>query len=257
MKTTKNYAYDYYKNIVDVNVNWLEFLNSHSKFLNVNFLELAPKLEEIREKLYNSFKNSKLTNKDIFFVNGEVKVMIAYLLKKIGYSDLQEYIYYGLDEKEKNDLSIALYIKRSIQSKMEDIEVLDYSLSKENPLLKDALKRLKNIELSTTLSSDIDFTEYYLNSLGIKESDNSLIGYIYFNLIIIKNIFILMNTEQSINYVPCVDELIEEILNKGIITNINNLVKVFEVFEQELANLMQKNCKNKVPTLQQNVKRNN
>lgn len=178
--TTNKTLMDYFKANIDVHINYLLFLNSFKGVSkNKGFMEMAPLIESLREKLYQSFAYDLIPD-DTKKVNIMITKKLEELLDEINLSEVKEFIGLDIHEEDIVNLSTSLFLRRSINALP---SINEENNSTEEKVISSTLSKMQ----STTPTTDMDINgysfelvSYFIESLRIKaEKNKSLLSYIY------------------------------------------------------------------------------
>lgn len=248
-KTTGKYStstYEYYKNIIEVEIGWLQFLASFGKIPNIRTFDLEYQLEQIKilmlEELETFLDNN---NRDEAIRN--ITLVNEYLeecLKKKELENVIPYINHGLEEKQVNDFIALMYVRKFVKSISNDLrEVREVSKVNDsddiramNVLIDQIVCLLPKVNLKSSEYNE-SLMEFYTGEIGVGFSkDGSGSAYIYMVIMLLDRInaymcYMLPN-EYFKEIMPVSDSLLaydkQTYLESGVNYNIRNLIQAFD-----------------------------
>lgn len=111
--TTNKTLMNYLKANIDVHINYLLFLNSFTSISNRGFMEIAPIIESLRDKMYQAFPNDLIPD-DTVKVNLMVETKLASMLDEIGLSEIKDYIGFNLKKEDIINLTTSIFLRNSL-----------------------------------------------------------------------------------------------------------------------------------------------
>lgn len=245
--TTNRTLMAYYKSNIDVQINWLLFLNSFKSISNKkSFMEVAPILEEIRNRLYTSFEFNLIPD-NMVHINTEIKNVIGELFDEYDISDAKEYIEKDLFIKDIINLSTAIFIRQELANlKIDELMIQGIKIpSEEVRFILESLKQIKYEKVTTSTNIEgysKELLKYYFESLKISSDDTvTLQNYIYTVLELIKGIDFMYarlvdnkNTGISLN----VNFLLKSFWENMYLTSNFSLASIFDELNELLENIM-------------------
>lgn len=235
--TTNRTLMAYYKSNIDVQINWLLFLNSFKSISNKkSFMEVAPILEEIRIKAYTAFEDD-LVPDNTKQVNNQIKNMIGKLLDEYGVSDAKTHIEENITEQDIINLSTATFIRQEVSS----LKIDEFTKYEDYKFISLIVKNLKNEKIKTSIVANgisKELLEYYLESLRISSSeDYSLQNYIYTVLELVKGIELMSNKilEDNGKIISANSRfIINELIDNSFVISNYSLSTIFEQINEVL-----------------------
>lgn len=205
--------YNYYKMNVDIHINWLLFLNSFRSISNKVFLEVASKLEMIRQMLYAS---PNILSYDTREINAIIVNDICNLLVKNGLEETTSYVGSYLSEEDFLKYTQATYIRKRI------LESSDFF--KNDYYFYDILRKINmedNLEIGDFSSN---LLSYFLESIRIKM--NSKVSISEYNAIITTLLQSLYKYKGYEDRVEIMESMLHEFIENGYIEDVQNIVKI-------------------------------
>lgn len=248
-KTTRNYStstYEYFKNLFEMEIGWLQFLASFGRIKNTISFDLEYQLEMIKMEMIdkldtfldNNNREEALCN--IFLA----KEYLEECLKKKGLDYVIPYINNGLDEKQINDFQTLVYIRKFVKSISSDLRSIGEPLLKDsdeytrtlNMLISQVTTLIPRVYLSSSEYNE-SFLDFYVGECGISfDKDGSFGAYNYMVIMLLDRInsyicYMLPSELQErvvsiSNYFVNYDN--QTFLEPGANYNIKNLIQAFD-----------------------------
>lgn len=177
--TTNKTLMDYLNANIDVHINYLLFLNSFKSLSqDKGFMEIAPIIESIREKLYQAFDYDLIPD-DTRKVNYLITKKLGEYLDKANLSEIKKYIGTDITEEDIINLSTVIFLRKSIANNY----LIDEVNKPETKIISSTLNKMVNRIPSTDITINgysFELASYFLESLKIKaEKNQSIVSYIY------------------------------------------------------------------------------
>lgn len=236
--TTRLYEKLYYETNVDVQINWLKFLNSFKSISKRGYLDLAP----ILERVGNELKENEEFKLPVFVSSADIytRKKLKKSLDKNDIPEVKEYVNEGITLESTYDLIVGLFIRKFIRRNKETIESLIsyYESSKRTQdwFLKNLLEMLITTKLSTDIQVDNElnpFIDYFASScqIDLKETTTAK-SYVHIILTLMEDIIKEFNLDKK--YPPFVIEQIEiskSEISMGRVDDLEVLFTALEGFE--------------------------
>lgn len=245
MKTTKEYNIDfeYYKMNIDIQIKWLAFLSSFKDIKGINYMEVIPKLENVKKKTYVCFANKAMLH-NTKLVNIEIEKKLSSVLNSEDLSELSHYIGESLDSVQLNELVTSLFVRNQIQKHSARLfaisEYLEDNDDREIKFLRSAINRLLVEAPSTSMRFPgirDTMTEFFAASLPINYDPSSTVTYyLYLVLMLLERVdAILCKTiNASDNITNDINVLLDELKTLGRIQAGEILTGVFKTVEKHI-----------------------
>lgn len=268
-KTTGKYStntYEYYKNMIDIEIGWLQFLTSFGRIKNTRSFDLEHQLELLKLEMLEGiedFIDNNNTDESIENLS-LIREYLEECLRKRHLDYVIPYVNYGLSDNDKNDLIVLMYVRKFVKSISSDLREIREVLRKINTsdiraintLIDNVTRLLPDVYLKSEEFGD-SMMDFYASEVGVKFShEGSGSAYIYMVLMLLDRInaymCLMIPSEYEDTLIPVSDDIVafdkQTYLENGANYNIRNLINAFDglrnnitMFKKALSDLAKRN----------------